>query len=130
MSDFDSDDLRDALDDAPDVPDVSDDAMIGRDDPDPVPARQPTERDDTDSEPASDGDEPGDDAPTPARRDRDDESLREILDDIRRLDDSEPRPSELRDDAGDATISTATVAAVVIGVGAVGLAVSLGVVPA
>jgi hypothetical protein len=125
MPDFGGDDLRDALDDAPDV--SVDDATLGRDDPEPVRARQPTERRDTDSETTSDGDEPAVDAPTPARRDRDDESLREVLEDIRRLDDSDPRRSELRDDA---TISTATVAGVVIGLGAVGLAVSFGVVPA
>lgn len=123
MPDFGGDDLRDALD-------VDDDAVIGRDDPEPVPASKPTERRDTDSETTSDGDEPTDDAPTPARRDRDDESLREILADIRRLDDSEPRPPELRDDDSDTTISTATVTAVGIGLAAVGLAVTFGVVPA
>jgi hypothetical protein len=52
MPDFGGDDLRDALDDAPDVS-VDDDAMIGRDDPEPVPARRPTETTDTDSETTS-----------------------------------------------------------------------------
>lgn len=129
MPDFGSDDIRDALGDAPDAS-VDDDAVIGRDDPEPVPARRPAETRDTDSETTSDDDETTSDATAPGRRDRDDETLKEILADIRAADDSEPRPPELRDTDTDTPISTTTVAAAVIGLAAAGLAAYLGVLPA
>lgn len=134
MADFGRDEIDDALDGAPEIDDdsvIDDDlatpddgeAFIGRDDSAPAPNRdrRPAEvknvRDD-----GGDSDSDSDTGDGTAGVERDgDESLREIAADIRRLDDSDPRPSELHTTEAETEIATTTVAAAVLVAAAVGV---------
>jgi hypothetical protein len=132
MADFGRDEIDDALDGAPEIDDdsvIDDDlatpddgeAFIGRDDSAPAPNRdrRPAEVKDV-SDDDSDTNSDTDDATAGVERDGD-ESLREILADIRRLDDSDPRPSELHTTEAKTEIATTTVAAAVLVAAAVGV---------